>query len=350
MVDWLAGKRIKGTSSERTTLQDPILGGTGVGGWVELGRHTLTQAGDTLAVTNLANKRYYMVLIKILHSGAYNPYLRFNNDSGGNYSERWEFNGSEGTSINQTELHSNFGGSAEPAFTVLHITNFSGKQKYVLRDMVYGSNTTIFRGRSSGKWANLNDTISSIGLYNSGNGDFSIGSEMVVLGYDPADTHTTNFWQELHSDSQTGQTVDNIDSGTFTNKKYLWAQLWVKGTANTTVKCTFNNSTDSTYAYRYSNNGASDTAITSGASNVPLHNTKANATKFINMFIENDGSNEPLVMSFCAEDGGSGATVDPDRRETVFKRSTTTAITDIEFDNDDTGDFTDWEFKIWGSD
>jgi hypothetical protein len=362
MVDWLAGKRVKGTSSERTSLQNPILGGTGVGGWVEVGRTTVTNGSTAdIDVTSLPNKRYYMVLTHLVDAVSgqdITPCYRFGSngsaiDTGNNYAKSWSGNGStpDSTQVNQPRILTDSGYDVPNCFMVGYIANYSNKDKLLINHSVpslTGANAP-YRAELAGKWVN-GYPIDKIRINEFDNRTaFDNGSEVVVLGYDPSDTHTTNFWEELYSDSQTGQTVDNIDSGTFTNKKYLWVQLWVKGTANTTVKCTFNNSTDSTYAYRYSNNGSSDTTVNSSA-NVPLHNTKANATKFINMFIVNDGSNEPLAISHCVEDGGSGANVDPDRRETVFKRSTTTAITDIEFDNDDTGNFTDWEFKIWGAD
>jgi hypothetical protein len=41
---------------------------------------------------------------------------------------------------------------------------------------------------------------------------------MVVLGWDPADTHTSNFWEELASVDLSGGAATNIDSGTITAK------------------------------------------------------------------------------------------------------------------------------------
>jgi hypothetical protein len=345
MVDWLAGKRVKGTSSERSGF-GLSLGGTGIGGWVELGRHTLTQAGDTLAVTNLANKRYYMVLIKTLHSGSYNPYLRFNNDSNGNYSERFEFNGAEGTVINQTELHANLGGSAQPAFNVLYITNFSGKQKYVLRDMVYGGSSTLFRSRSSGKWANLNDTISSIGLYNTGSGDFSIGSEIVVLGYDPADTHTTNFWTELASVSGTGSST-NLSSGTITAKKYLWIQLYQDGVSGN-INVTFNNdTTSSNYLHRISTDSGSD-STTTGYTNIFIRGN--GVPNYTNTFIDNNSGNDKLCIADSIQQGTAGASYYPSRREAVLKWASSNQITEIDFDSSSGNWNSNSILKIWGAD
>ena len=349
---------IIGTEGTEQTLDKELLYTVrqdGVGGWVELGRTTLGGTSDTISVTSLSDKRYYMYLMSLPLSGRVDHYHRLNGDTGTNYAYRRSIDGASdvtGTSVTGLLYGSQTVG--DMAFNMGYISNLSANEKLVIHQHVdnqagTGAVNAPRRIEGVGKHDQTSNPVTGLLTYNGDTGDYSSGAEVVVLGWDESDTHTNNFWEELYSDSQTGQTVDNIDSGTFTNKKYLWVQGWFKGTANTTVKMTFNNSTDSTYAYRYSNNGGSDATGTSSA-NVVLHNTKANATKFLNMFIVNDGSNEILGIAHMVEDGGSGAASDPDRRETVFKRSTTTAITDIEFDNDDTGDFTDWEFKIWGAD
>jgi hypothetical protein len=245
------------------------------------------------------------------------------------------------------------------SLSVSYVANKSNKEKIVVSQAldshtagVSSSANNIRRYEATGKWSNATDAINSITIHNPTTGNFDVGSECIILGYDPTDTHTDNFWELLKTISLTGQSTDDIDSGIFTNKKYLWVQLWCKGTTNTTVKMTFNNSTDSTYGYRFSNNGGSDDT-TEGVSKafIKLHNTKANATKFLNMFIVNDGTHEPLGLSNEVEDGGSsvGSSNDPDRSDCFFKRSTATAITRINFNNDDTGNFTDWELRIWGS-
>ena len=351
-IEWLAGNRIRGTSTERTTTSGFSPTSAVSGGWKELGRTTLGSAGDDIDVTSLPDKRYYHILISQLPTGSAVGKLTLNNDSGSNYARRFSVNGASDTaqsSIAEIGLTTT---ETNPNFQSLYLANLSSKEKlgflHNVRQNTPGAGDAPNRAEQAFKWANTSSAINRVDVYNSSTGDFNSGSEVVVLGYDPDDTHTDNFWTQLYSDSQTGQSTDNIDTGTFTNKKYLWVQLWVKGSANTTVKATFNNSTDSTYAYRWSNDGGADGSATSSA-NFVLHNTKANDDKFINMFIVNDGINEILGIAHTAEGNSDGAGNAPQRRETVFKRSTATAITDIEFDNDDTGDFTDWELKVWGS-
>lgn len=354
MVEWLAGNRIRGTSTERTTVCgfNPVSAISG--GWKELGRTTLGGTSATIEVSCLDDKRYYMILGNPTPSGSVSDYfLTSNGDTGSNYVWRKEQNGATDSSEQNNPNGVSWGKSHldNPSFLVGVLANKSDKEKLMVLNSVQGSTsgagTDPWKTVGIGKHAQTSNPINRLDIKTLC-GSWASGSELVVLGWDPDDTHATNFWEELYSDSQTGQSVDNIDTGTFTNKKYLWVQLWTKGTGNTTVKSTFNNSTDSTYSYRYSNNGCTDGTATSQA-NFVLHNTKANGTKFINMFIVNDGTNEIIGTADTVEDGGSDASTDPDRRVTVFKRSTATAITDIEFDNDDSGSFTDWELKVWGS-
>ena len=317
-------------------------------------------AGDDITVSSLDDKRYYMVLGHGVNDGTPQQTLRFNGDDQSNYGRTYSDNGNSQTGSTTDRISigaASLDGSN--SLSVSYVANKSNKEKIVVSQAldshtagVSSSANNIRRYEATGKWSNATDAINSITIHNPTTGNFDVGSECIILGYDPTDTHTDNFWELLKTISLTGQSTDDIDSGIFTNKKYLWVQLWCKGTTNTTVKMTFNNSTDSTYGYHYSNNGGSDD-ITEGVSKafIKLHNTKANATKFLNMFIVNDGTHEPLGLSNEVEDGGSsvGSSNDPDRSDCFFKRSTATAITRINFNNDDTGNFTDWELRIWGS-
>ena len=348
MVDWLAGKRIKGTSTERTTTAGI---GTGVGGWVELGRTTLGSAGDTISVASLANKRYYMVLMDTKHSvTASTENLRFNNDIGTNYSRRKSYNGlAEEIVINDTTT--NMGGwENTPTFSVNYISNYATKEKLNIFHVVYqgtaGAGETPHRIEGTAKWTNISDAINRIDAINTAGGDLLSGSELVVLGWNPADTHSTNFWTELASvDWSSGGT---IDSGTFTAKKYLWVQGWWKG--NDSVYIRANNDIDPNYSWRYSSNGVKPDGVQTSRTGF-THNFGFTTTiHFINMFIINNSANEKLVILHANNQGTAGAGFAPNRSEAVCKwANTSSQITSLKFMTG-SGNFTGGTIKVWGSD
>ena len=80
-------KRIVGTNADRIGT-DAI-----AGGWKEVGRTTLGSVGDTISVSSLPAKRYYMILQNILDGGggSNTTWNRLNNDSGSNYARRIVF-------------------------------------------------------------------------------------------------------------------------------------------------------------------------------------------------------------------------------------------------------------------
>ena len=98
-IKYLASKRITGTNAERP----PATSSSPPSGWEYLGRTTLTSAGDTIDVTGLDNKPYLMVLIDERSSGESYGRMRFNADTGNNYSTRYN----DATSGEQTLI--NFG-------------------------------------------------------------------------------------------------------------------------------------------------------------------------------------------------------------------------------------------------
>ena len=355
MVEWLAGNRIRGTSTERTVGTSEVPAVVTQGGWKELGRTTLGSTGDTISVTSLPDKRHYMVLNSIIPSGSVSPRRRLNNDSGSNYSARTSGNGSSdatNTSISYFNTYTNY---SNPYFQIDNIANISNKEKLNISQLVdqnsAGAGTAPQREEGTNKWANTSASINRYDSVNTEGGDYNTGSEVVVLGWDPTDTHTINFWEELAS-VELGSASDTLDAGTISAKKYLWVQTYIKavsGTAEPDMR--FNNDSGSNYADRYSINGGSDgtgTSITSArGSGVPV-------SAFFNDFIINNASNEKLVIRHVTYVSTAGAGTAPNRRETVAKWSNTSdSITSIKWVENsggagqfDTGSF----IKVWGSD
>ena len=350
MVEWLAGNRIRGTSAEK-----PVLGlqSPSVGGWVEVGRTTLGSAGDDIDVSSLADKRYYMVLCSDLPTGNTQWYPRLGNgsfDTSNNYATRESYNGAtDGANANQPSIRWNTSittSYTNPKFGVGYISNLATKEKLTMFHGVAqqsaGAGTSPDRAEVVSKWTNTSNVMDMFRLHNIESGSFNTGSEVVVLGWDPADTHTTNFWEELAS-VELGAEADELSSGTITAKKYLWVQAFVKKTGTANTRWRFNNDTGSNYAVRQSGNGGTDTTPINQTSIFTHANTSDNA--FVNMFIINNSANEKLLIAHETARGS-------DRREVVAKWSNTSSqITEIDLVQLDSGGFSAGTLmKVWGSD
>ncbi len=317
-----------------------------VGGWVELGRNT----GTTPSVTSLADKRYYMIL-SYGHptAGSNNHGFRYNNDTAGNYAWRESTKGgADVTGGSSTyDLQYEDQATAIDFFGVSYLSNLSAKEKlrlgHIVGNDLAGAGTAPDRTESVGKWANTSSALNRIDALPTG-GTWGTGAEIVVLGWDPADTHTDNFWEELAS-VELGSS-GNLDSGTFTAKKYLWVQIFNKSVTTDPIVLTFNSDTGNNYARRFSNNGGADGT---GASNPALYpySTSDGTPKFMNMFIINNSANEKLVISNTIEQNTAGAGTAPARNEFAGKWANTSAqITKIT--NTGTLDVGS-VIKVWGA-
>jgi len=367
-IEWLAGNRIRGTSTERTNTTG--IGDT-AGGWVELGRTTLGSTGNNIDVSSLPDKRYYMFLTHAPtdSSGYVLDRYRLNNDSSGTngvsgkYSYRSSLNGSspDGTGINQNEgIILSDGASIHQAgeiFTMGYIANKSDKEKLLIGHTMHndtaGAGTAPDRGEGVGKHAQTSNPITSVNCVNTNNSGFASGSEMIVLGWDPADTHTANFWEELASVEYSGGTA--LTSGTIPAKKYLWVQAYLKiasGTVDSNL-WRFNADIQNHYAARYSRDGATDPTPNASISHMNINfgaGTRNN--QLINMFIINNSANEKLVTGSGISQGTSGSGTAPNRLEFASKwANTTDQITSIQCTQGNSLNFEAGTImKVWGSD
>ena len=356
-IEWLAGNRLRGTTAERPALGLPS---GSVGGWVEVGRTTLGSSGDTIDVTSLPDKRYYMVLHNSISTGNVTSSVRLNGDSGNNYAWRYNDNGgSDGTITSNNAMNA---GDRNPptggdAWAVSYLANKSGKEKlmysYGLQRNSAGAGSAPTRGETASKWIGTN-AIDQITSVNQESGDWASGSEMVVLGWDPDDTHTTNFWEELAS-VELSSAGDNLGSGTFTAKKYLWIQVFLKASGTYNTRFRVNSDSGSNYAVRWNANGGSDNPDPSQSAFYPIVDgatTNITTNSFMNMFIVNNTSNEKLIMWHGSVQNTAGAGNAPARVEGVAKWANTSAqITDIDIDNTSTGGYdTGSIIKVWGAD
>jgi len=357
MVEYLDGGRIQGSSTLTTSPPKTS--------WKELDRVTLGSSGDTLDTSTFTAKDNIMFQFHILRpsSGDQNIRIRFNGDSGSNYSERYSLNGgTDATATSQANiaLHS---GVVNENFGCFTFINTASKEKLCIGDVVGsnadGAGNAPSRREQTFKWANTSDQVTRIEIVNTSSGDFEAGSELVVLGCDNDEADSgSNYWQELASFTRTDN-GSTIESGNFATKKYLMVEFcsipanngfkgrWEFGHSNGTMD------TGSNYAQRWSEDGGSDGTDTSGSTFYGYTNHD-DAIQHGVAFIINKSDKEKLVI-FEGSSGGSstGAGNVPERREVVAKWvNTSNQITNIRLNNQISGgDAASGSFiKVWGAD
>jgi len=352
MVEFLAGNKIRGTSSERGSI------GTTLGSWKELARTKLGVDGDDLNVINIPNKRYYMILTNKIADGAIAPDGKLNADGGSSYATRRATNGG-GTDTLQTSVTAMASRGATdtqttPLFWVEYIANVLTRNKlgisYSVSQGVLGAGNSPDRREMNIKWGNTTESINSYNLNNSVGGQFGVGSEVVVLGWDTADAHSDNFWQELYS---TTLTYDNgsFDTGIMPTKKYLWVQFFQKGHSGNSELFFNGDDAGSNFAGRISANGGVDSTVinVSKILNVLTGGT-ADLTTFANMFIVNNLSEEKLGYAHTCHTSTAGATSVPARSEYAFKwAKTTEQINRIQLTDSGAGFDTGSRIIVWGA-
>ncbi len=359
-ITYHAGRRIQATSTDFGT------DGAGIpavaGGWKEVGRTTLGSAGTNITVSSLADKRYYMILSQVLDAPATTwqqsgVQLGIGSvDASANYAQRYSADGAADVTNAPAAYLIGWANLADPKYDDFHvgyIANKSDKEKLVILNnvcgQVAGAGNAPSRSEVVGKWTNTSAPLDIINMYQAGTvGGSDAGSELVVLGWDPEDTHTDNFWEELASVNASGSS-SNLSTGTFTAKKYLWIQYYVETTSTVYSINRFNNDATAKYAWRNSSNGGGD-SITGGDTAFYPAVSAANG-HFCNMFIVNNSANEKLVISHTVSQNTAGAGTPPQRREGTTKwANISSQITEMDIDAS-TGNWgsNSW-VKVWGSD
>ena len=184
------------------------------GSWRRLGSTTLTSAGDTITVDGFDATEFLMVVIHAPASGQLDMcYLRFNNDSGSNYSVSKANNGGSQDSNNSITgiLWQTNSGTYEQ-YAVFRIYNKTSAEKLVLLDQMEtatGAGNAPQRKELSGKWANTAAQITRVDAVNGGSGDFAVGSKVTVFG-GSGDTVTDT--------TDDGSIFEESDTG----KHYIW--------------------------------------------------------------------------------------------------------------------------------
>jgi len=330
-----------------------------VGGWVELGRTTLGSAGASIDVTSLADKRYYMTLVNMPVSGSnVQPRLRLNADSDSNYAMRTsQDGGGDGTSESSSGIIAPDGiYTGNIGFEVFYSANLPTKEKLIQRWHASnrpstGAGTAPTRKEQVAKWVNTSNAIDQFEI-NSLSNTFASGAEMVVLGWNPSDTHTDNFWEELYSQELTSTGSLDTGVGGIAAKKYLWIQLHAARSVSGNQGFAFNGDY-SNYSARYTTPSESNSTHTSHNLIQLQPDTASTGFVFTNAFIINNASNEKLVIAHTNYNKTTGAGTAPLRLETVGKwANTSDQITDVEIKRDSgTAQFLAGScMKIWGAD
>jgi hypothetical protein len=226
--------------------------------------------------------------------------LQFNGDGASNYGRRYNSNGSEASSM-ATRIST----GANPAtsslgYTVGYVANKSDKNKMVVSSGVDTFTSGVGHAPSKymavGKWENASDAINSISIFNPTSGDFQVGSECVVLGWDSTSTDTDNFWTELKNVS--GDGTSSFDTGSFALKKYLWIQVYIdrSGSSNNTeFTCGTGGSldTDPNYARRINEDGGAD-ENSSMINQSKMESATYGEEEFYNMFVLNTSTHSKI--------------------------------------------------------
>ena len=356
MVEWLAGNRIRGTNAERTTGAgfNPV---TAVaGGWKKLASSTtvVTSGNDNrITITGLANKKYYMVLVNTKGSGSVQTALRIGfggTISTSGYVTRYLRDGTANTVTAQTSSSvvggQNTTGTNGSNFDWYLIENISGKEKLIMgwNASTDGTSTTNVKRAEIVSKNTGTGVMNSIELFDDTSGTFDTGTEVVVLGWDPADTHTDNYWQLLATATGSSSSA-SFDTGTFTAKKYLMVTGYAENTQS--FECRFNDSASGTYTRRYSGNFANDVVGTSAYFGLSLGTTKV----FYTQMIANPSNSYKLIHQTGSElNADNTAGTRPNSFDAVTQWRNNAQITKMTFTRAG-GNFSgDEKIMVWGAD
>ena len=357
MVEWLAGNRIIGTNAERTTGAgfNPV--SAVAGGWKKLDSRTQvdTSGNDSrITITGLDNKKYYMVLVSAKGSNDVQTALRIGfggTISTSGYVTRYLRDGTANTVTAQTSSSvvggQNTTGTNGSNFDWYLIENISGKEKLIMgwNASTDGTSTTNVKRAEIVSKNTGTGVMNSIELFeDSTNGSYDTGTEVVVLGWDPADTHTDNYWQLLATATGSSSSA-SFDTGTFAAKKYLMVTGYAENTQS--FECRFNDSASGTYTRRYSGNFANDIVGTSSYFGLSLGTTKV----FYTQMIANPSNSYKLIHQTGSElNADNAAGTRPNSFDAVTQWRNNAQITKMTFSRAG-GNFSgDEKIMVWGSD
>ena len=156
--------------------------------WSKAGSTTLTGTADVLTISSMTANKFLCTICETIPSGAANPKMTLNNNTGSNYARRRsEEGGSDSTVTSQTEI--DFGRDpAELVFSISFMANIATEEKLVIMHNVTnnsnGAGNVPKRAEMVWKWVNTSDSITRTDVTNSQTGDFATDSNLSALGSD----------------------------------------------------------------------------------------------------------------------------------------------------------------------
>jgi hypothetical protein len=154
--------------------------------WEELGRVTLGSAAAAMTIASFTARKYLHILVNHLQVGLTVESMRFNNDSGANYSRRSAVNqGADATTSGATAIDT-YSDNGQTRKLEFFTTNFLATAKlstYTINVTSAAGAVPSNRVEGVGIWNNTVAQITRVD-YLTSSGQFAAGSEMIVLGHD----------------------------------------------------------------------------------------------------------------------------------------------------------------------
>ncbi len=156
-------------------------GPTGSGDWSTLYTNTVAGAAvDGWDTSTITTKRFLRVLINVLTVSSMSIAIRFNSDSGNNYTWSFEKNSGSDNRVANTDQLNVMDAADEDFFAEFYISNIPTSNK-----MLNGHLTSkSVRYENGSTWANTSSSITSIQILGSGTDLVDIGSVFIVEGRD----------------------------------------------------------------------------------------------------------------------------------------------------------------------
>ncbi len=165
-------------------------GGSGAGvWWEEIGRVTLSSPATVISLANLPARKYLQVYVRtIATGGTAGVQIRFNNDSGTNYSRRFSVDMAAPTTGTGEAIATYSSIVGNQALATIDIVNEAALEKTSIGNSVHNDTlgaTSAPGSRSTiGKWTNTTSQITRIDVIQAaGTGSYAVGSELIVLGH-----------------------------------------------------------------------------------------------------------------------------------------------------------------------